>query len=48
MKILRPKSKQPIPKNAQRVFEGKLFDIYQGVAIVSRTCEKYQNLQIMI
>lgn len=29
MKILRPKSKQLIPKNAQRVFEGKLFDVYQ-------------------
>lgn len=29
MKIERPKSKQPIPKNAKRVFEGVLFDVYQ-------------------
>lgn len=29
MKIKRPDSKQPIPKNAQRVFKGKIFDVYQ-------------------
>jgi 8-oxo-dGTP pyrophosphatase MutT (NUDIX family) len=29
MKIIRPKSKQPVPKNAKMVFSGKLFDIYQ-------------------
>ncbi len=27
--IKRPISKQPIPKNAQRVFKGKIFDVYQ-------------------
>ncbi len=29
MKIERPKSKQPIPGNAKRVFKGVLFDVYQ-------------------
>ena len=29
MKIKRPKSKQPIPKHAKRVFSGVTFDIYQ-------------------
>lgn len=29
MNIKRPSSKQPIPANAQKVFKGKLFDIYQ-------------------
>src|SRR3990167_7457467 len=29
MKINRPKSKQPIPENAKRVFKGAVFDIYQ-------------------
>lgn len=29
MNIKRPDSKQPIPKNAQRVFKGKIFDVYQ-------------------
>lgn len=29
MKILRPISKRPIPENAQRVFKGKIFDVYQ-------------------
>lgn len=29
MKIEHPKSKQPIPENAKRVFEGVIFDIYQ-------------------
>jgi 8-oxo-dGTP pyrophosphatase MutT (NUDIX family) len=29
MKIKRPKSKQPIPKNAKKVFSGILFDTYQ-------------------
>jgi 8-oxo-dGTP pyrophosphatase MutT (NUDIX family) len=29
MKIERPKSKQPIPDNAKKVFEGVLFDVYQ-------------------
>ena len=29
MKIKRPKSKQPIPDNAKKVFEGVLFDVYQ-------------------
>jgi len=29
MKIQRPKSSQPIPKNATRVFQGVLFDVYQ-------------------
>lgn len=29
MDIKRPASKQPIPQNAQRVFEGKIFDVYQ-------------------
>jgi ADP-ribose pyrophosphatase len=29
MKIKRPKSNQPIPKNAQRVFKGIIFDTYQ-------------------
>ncbi len=29
MKIERPKSKQPIPENAKKVFEGVLFDVYQ-------------------
>lgn len=28
MKIERPKSKQPIPENAQRVFKGVIFDVY--------------------
>lgn len=29
MKIIRPKSRQPVPKNAKIVFRGKLFDVYQ-------------------
>ena len=29
MKIDRPKSKQPIPPNAKKVFKGVLFDVYQ-------------------
>lgn len=29
MEIKRPKSKQPIPDNAKRVFKGVLFDVYQ-------------------
>ncbi len=29
MKIIRPKSKQPIPDNAELVFKGVLFDVYQ-------------------
>ncbi len=29
MKIERPKSKQPLPENAKRVFEGAMFDVYQ-------------------
>lgn len=29
MKIDRPKSKQPLPENAQKVFEGVMFDVYQ-------------------
>ena len=28
-KIIRPKSKQPIPENAKKVFKGILFDVYQ-------------------
>jgi len=29
MNIIRPKSKQPIPDNAKKVFDGVLFDVYQ-------------------
>jgi 8-oxo-dGTP pyrophosphatase MutT (NUDIX family) len=29
MKIERPKSKQPIPENAKKVFKGVIFDVYQ-------------------
>lgn len=29
MNIKRPKSKQPIPENAKRVFKGVVFDVYQ-------------------
>lgn len=29
MKITRPKSKQPIPSHAKRVFKGEIFDVYQ-------------------
>lgn len=29
MMIKRPVSRQPIPKHAKRVFEGKIFDVYQ-------------------
>jgi 8-oxo-dGTP pyrophosphatase MutT (NUDIX family) len=29
MDIKRPESKQPLPKHAQKVFEGVLFDVYQ-------------------
>lgn len=29
MKITRPKSKQPLPKKAKKVFSGKIFDVYQ-------------------
>ena len=29
MKIQRPKSRQPIPENAKRVFKGVIFDVYQ-------------------
>jgi ADP-ribose pyrophosphatase len=29
MEIERPKSKQPIPENAKKVFEGIIFDTYQ-------------------
>jgi hypothetical protein len=33
MNIERPKSKQPIPDNAKRVFKGVLFDVYLEDAI---------------
>jgi 8-oxo-dGTP pyrophosphatase MutT (NUDIX family) len=29
MKIIRPVSKNPLPKNAKLVFKGKIFDVYQ-------------------
>ena len=29
MKIERPKSKQPLPEDAKKVFEGEIFDVYQ-------------------
>lgn len=29
MEIQRPKSKQPIPESAKKVFSGKIFDVYQ-------------------
>jgi 8-oxo-dGTP pyrophosphatase MutT (NUDIX family) len=29
MEIARPKSKQPLPENARRVFKGAMFDVYQ-------------------
>src|SRR3989344_9504870 len=29
MNIQRPKSKQPMPDNAKRVFKGVIFDVYQ-------------------
>src|SRR3989344_4305397 len=29
MKIERPKSKQPLPEHAKRVFKGAVFDVYQ-------------------
>lgn len=29
MQIIRPQSRQPIPANAKRVFEGVIFDVYQ-------------------
>ncbi len=29
MKIARPKSKQPIPSHAKKVFQGEIFDVYQ-------------------
>src|SRR5688572_20587166 len=29
MNIEKPKSKQPIPDNAKKVFEGVIFDVYQ-------------------
>ncbi len=29
MEIIRPKSKQPIPAHARKVFSGKVFDVYQ-------------------
>ncbi len=29
MRIDRPNSRQPMPENAQRVFQGKIFDVYQ-------------------
>ena len=29
MNIIRPKSRQPIPEHAQRVFKGVIFDVYQ-------------------
>jgi ADP-ribose pyrophosphatase len=29
MEIERPKSNQPIPENAKKVFDGIIFDIYQ-------------------
>ena len=29
MDIERPKSKQPIPAHAKRVFSGRIFDVYQ-------------------
>ena len=29
MKIQRPESKQPLPEHAEKVFSGKIFDVYQ-------------------
>ncbi|MFC1649251.1 NUDIX domain-containing protein [Patescibacteria group bacterium] len=29
IKIKRPKSKQPLPKSAKKVFDGQIFDVYQ-------------------
>lgn len=47
MDIVRPQSKQPMPPHAQRVFKGKIFDLYQweqeGFDGKARTFEKIKR-----
>ncbi|MEK7113454.1 MAG: NUDIX hydrolase [Patescibacteria group bacterium] len=52
MQIQRPKSKQPIPENARKVFEGKIFDVYQWEQEIydgtKKTFEKVQRLDTVV
>ncbi len=46
MKIDRPKSKQPIPEHAKRVFKGVLFDVYQWKQeMFDGTTETFERLK---
>lgn len=46
MDIKRPKSKQPLPENAQKVFEGVMFDVYQWEQeVFNGTKEIYEKLK---
>ncbi len=52
MNIERPKSKQPIPEHATRVFEGVVFDVYQWQQEMydgsKKTFEKIKRLDTVI
>ena len=46
MNIIRPASKQPIPEHAQKVFSGKLFDVYQWQQeMYDGTTETFEKLK---
>ncbi len=46
MNIERPKSKQPLPENAQKVFGGVMFDVYQWEQeMFDGTKEMYEKLK---
>lgn len=52
MKIERPVSRQPIPEHAERVFKGKIFDVYQWEQEMfdgtKKTFEKIKRLDTVI
>jgi ADP-ribose pyrophosphatase len=46
MEIERPKSKQPMPSNAHKVFEGVIFDVYQWEQkLYDGTISKFEKLK---
>lgn len=55
LKVERPKSKQPIPDHAKKVFSGKIFDIYQweqklydgSVAIFEKAKRKADSVSVL-
>lgn len=46
MKIKRPESKQPIPKDAERVFKGVIFDVYRWEQkLFDGSCRVFEKLE---